>query len=270
VSGPVRLAIFGVAGRMGRLILELSLDSALEMPIAAVERSGHPWQGRDIGVCLGREPLGIAVTSESGPALDVCDVVLDFSHPSSTRALIPQVADSGAALVCGTTGLTREDRAALETLGRSNPLVYAANMSLGVNVLLSLAAQASVLLGPDYDLEVFELHHRHKKDSPSGTALALAEAVQRSGGPSPMGLHMRGRGQTGPRSGSEIGMASLRGGEVAGEHTVYLLGPDERVELTHRAGDRRAFVRGALHAARWVVGQPPGLYTMADVLGLAG
>jgi 4-hydroxy-tetrahydrodipicolinate reductase len=255
------------------MVLEAALTSSDIDVSAALTRAGHAWAGRDLGTCLGRLPMDRAVVDDPAVAFAGAQVVIDFTHPSATLSFLPVIARAKVPLVCGTTGFQPDELEAVKALSREVPVVLAANMSLGVNVLLELVQQASRLLGPEFDLEVLEIHHRHKKDSPSGTALALAEAglAARSDRELRSALHVRSWGQTGPRRGAdEVGVAALRGGDVVGEHTVYFLGTGERIELTHRATDRRAFAQGALRAARWIVDRPPGLYSMQDVLGLRG
>lgn len=266
----VRIIVMGPVGRMGQAILAEALtDPTIEI-VGAVVRPDHPWVGRDLGMCLGRLTMERRVVSELSELLHPGDVVIDFTHPETTRAILPDIKAAGAGLVCGTTGLSPEIMADLNALGQAAPVVWAANMSLGVNVLISLVKQASALLGPSYDLEVLEIHHKHKKDSPSGTALALAAAgLEPRNVSTDDAVTLRARGLIGARGGAEeVGVGVLRGGAVAGEHTVYFFSGGERLELTHRAVDRRAFAAGALRAARWLKGQSPGLYGMADVLGL--
>jgi 4-hydroxy-tetrahydrodipicolinate reductase len=233
---------------------------------------------------IGREVCGVAVTGDLGAALAAADVYIDFTTPDATERAARFVMDPGgraAAAVIGTTGLGSAAQAAVDTLSARAPVIHAPNFSLGVNVLLGLAERAARALGPAFDLEVVEIHHRHKRDAPSGTALALAAALQRGrtggrigdeagaqAGAQAMTRRLSREGDVGPRSDDEIGVMAVRGGDVAGEHTAYLLGPDERVEITHRAGSRAIFAAGALHAALWLAGRPPGRYTMSDVLGL--
>jgi 4-hydroxy-tetrahydrodipicolinate reductase len=196
------------------------------------------------------------------------DVVIDFTVPEASLAHVRTAAEKGVAAVVGTTGFTDAQKAELAELATRIPVVFAPNMSVGVNVLVSLVERAVRMLGAEFDSEIAEIHHRQKKDSPSGTALRLAEAVAQARGVE-LADHARyeRHGLIGARPAGEIGVQTLRGGDVVGEHTVYLFGLGERIELSHRATDRMIFARGAVRAARWVKGRPPGLYTMADVLG---
>lgn len=224
-STRVRVSVTGAAGRMGRMVLELAADSPDLVVSSALTRPEHAWVGRDLGACLGRLPMGRTVLGDPIAAFSGADVVIDFSHPRATLSYLPIVARARVPFVCGTTGFQEEELRALRALAGEVPVVFAANMSLGVNILLSLVKQVSGLLGPGYDLEVLELHHRFKKDSPSGTALALAEAgLEARGGELGSALRIRERGQTGPRGSDEVGMAALRGGDVVGEHTVFFSG----------------------------------------------
>jgi len=255
---------------MGRRVLSAALEADGIDVSAALVSPGHAWEGRDLGVCMGRLPTARTVTSNASLAFAGAQVAIDFTHPRATLSFLSELERSCVALVCGTTGFQPGELEAISGLARHVPVVLAPNMSLAVNVMSSLVKQASRLLGPEYDLEVLELHHRYKKDSPSGTALALAAAgLEPRGGSLESALNIRARGQTGPRqSAGEVGMGALRGGDVVGEHTVFFLGTGERLELTHRATDRQSFANGAIRAAWWVVNQPPGLYSMQDVLGL--
>jgi 4-hydroxy-tetrahydrodipicolinate reductase len=254
---------------MGRAVVALlAFDERLRLA-AAIETAGSATLGRDAGELAGIGTLGVALTSELGVALRRSDVVIDFSHVGAVPALARAAASSRTPMVVCTTGLDAAAHAALDALAKVAPVVVAANTSVGVTVLLHLAARAAELLGEDYDVEIVELHHRHKVDAPSGTALRLAEAVAGARGLELAKAARHGRsGQVGARTPDEIGIHALRGGDVIGEHTVLLAGAGERLELTHRAHARDLFARGALRAARWVVSQPPGKYEMSDVLGI--
>lgn len=265
----VRIAVMGVAGRMGQAIVLEALETSTVTVAGGVVRPAHPWSGLDLGACLGRKSLACRVVDSVQDVLETTDVVVDFTHPQSTLELIPLLSASHTALVCGTTGFQAQEFDALKVLSQEVPVVWAANMSLGINVLLSVVAQVRHLLGDGYDLEILDLHHRQKKDAPSGTALALASAgAQARDAHTADPVVLRQRGLIGARQKEEVGIGVLRGGTVAGEHTVFFLGTAERLELTHRAVDRRAFAQGALRAAQWVYSRPAGLYTMRDVLGL--
>jgi 4-hydroxy-tetrahydrodipicolinate reductase len=189
--------------------------------------------------------------------------------PAALEANLRACAEIGTAIVIGTTGLEAKHFEAMRTTAQEIPLVYGRNMSVGVNVFMDLVARAAALLGEEYDVEILEAHHRHKVDAPSGTALALGEQVAEARGRTLRDLAVYTReGRTGPRVPGTIGFSAVRGGNVVGDHTVFFIGPEEQVELTHRARDRAAFARGALHAARWAAGRAPGYYSMSDVLGL--
>lgn len=267
---PVQLAIQGIAGRMGQALMqELEGRSDLRL-VAGLEHAAHPWVGKTLAELLPGGASIVPVLSDIAALPDGVQVLIDFSHPDVCLAGRSALAERGIALVSGTTGLTQVQQDQLRTLGERLPVVWAANMSLGVNVLLATVKQVSRLLGDAYDLEILELHHRHKKDSPSGTALALAAAALEPRAQAVQdAVVLREQGLIGARGGvGELGIGVLRGGAVAGEHTVYFLGAGERLELTHRASDRRAFAQGALRAAAWLASQPPGFYAMLDVLGL--
>jgi 4-hydroxy-tetrahydrodipicolinate reductase len=220
-------------------------------------------------VLAGVGTLAIKVAADAASVFDASDVVLDFTVAAASTAHANLAADRGRALVFGTTGLDEGQAEAVRAAAKRAPVVWAANFSLGVNLLASLVEQAARVLGEEFDIEVLEMHHRHKVDAPSGTALALGQAAARGRTIDLSAKSQRVRdGHTGPRRAGDIGFATLRGGDVAGEHTVMFAGASERIELTHRAGSRQIFVRGAIRAARWVAAKPPGLYDMTDVLGL--
>ncbi len=265
-----RVAVHGAAGRMGRSIVKVLSEDSSATLVSAIDRSGHPTLGQDAGLLAGlAEPLGVAVSAALPSALEHAEVVIDFSLPEPARALFKACAERRIAAVVGTTGFDAATRAALDALCKVAPVVVAPNYSIGVNVLWALAAQAVRLLGPEYDIEIVEMHHRHKVDAPSGTAVRLTEVVAQARGLDPQRAAVHGRqGQVGARRGDELGVHALRGGDVVGDHTLVLAGPGERIELTHRAHTREIFARGAVRAAHWVSGRPPGLYEMADVLGI--
>lgn len=264
-----RVLVHGAGGRMGRAVVALLATDERMQLAAAVDARGAATLGRDAGELAGAGALGIAVTADLVAALRGSDVVIDFSAVGAVPALARAAAASRTPTVICTTGLDAEALAALDALAAIAPIVVAANTSVGVTVLLHLAARAAELLGDDYDIEILEMHHRRKVDAPSGTALRLAESVAAARGLDLATAARYGRsGQVGARTRDEIGILALRGGDVIGEHTVVLAGDGERVELTHRAHARDLFARGALRAARWVVSQPAGRYEMADVLGI--
>ena len=265
-----RVSVHGAAGRMGRSIVRALVDDKGATLVSAIERGSHSALGQDAGVLAGLpEPLGIALTSSLEAALERAEVVIDFSLPDAATSLFAACAQRRVGAVVGTTGLDAPARAALENLCKVAPVVVAPNYSVGVNVLWALAAQAVRLLGPEYDIEIVEMHHRHKVDAPSGTAVRLTEVVAQARGVDASRSVRPGRtGQTGARTQEEIGVHALRGGDVIGDHMLVLAGPGERIELTHRAQSREIFALGAVKAAHFVVGKPPGLYEMTDVLGI--
>jgi 4-hydroxy-tetrahydrodipicolinate reductase len=232
-----------------------------------VERPGGP--GGDAGTAAGLPATGVAIGHDLEAALAGADVVIDFTHHEASARHAELCAARGVAHVIGSTGFTPEARARVEVAARKVPVVLSPNMAVGVNVLFDLVRRAAATLGDGFDVEIVELHHRKKKDAPSGTAEKLAEVAARALGREPREvLAYERHGIIGERPAREIGVQTLRGGDVVGEHTVFFCGEGERLELTHRATSREQFARGAVRAARWVVGKPPGLYDMADVLGL--
>lgn len=265
----VRVAIAGCAGRMGRTNLAEALDDPQIELVGGCERSGHSAIGRDLGTLAGREPIGIACTEDFADLARRAEVVVEFSHPEATLAHAAVCAEAGCAHVIGTTGLDRAAEARLRELAGRIPILWAPNMSQGVNLLLALVERVAAALDAGFDIEIVEMHHRHKIDAPSGTALAFGRAAARGRGIELERAAVFDRhGQTGERPEGAIGFAVLRGGDVVGDHTVVFAGPGERIELTHRASDRRIYARGAMRAARWIAGRPPGFYGMAEVLGL--
>ena len=265
----MKIGITGCAGRMGRmLIAEIIGRDGAELA-AGAERPGHDAVGRDLGVIAGGEPMGVKITSDPQALFEHSEAVIDFSTPESTTANAEIAAATGRFFIIGTTGLEAEHMAAIDRAAEKTVIVQAANMALGVNLLLGLVRRASRVLDTDYDIEIVEMHHRHKVDAPSGTALALGRAAAEGRGVELDEVAKRGRdGMTGARRPGDIGFASLRGGDVAGDHTVIFAGPGERIELSHLAADRSVFARGAVSAALWCAGRPAGRYSMTDVLGL--
>jgi 4-hydroxy-tetrahydrodipicolinate reductase len=227
---------------------------------AALESAGHPGLGTPL-------EAGVAASSDLAKALASCEVAIDFSVPASSLAWLRAAAQAGVPSVVGTTGFGDEERAEIAALAKRAPLVVAANFSVAVNVLVDLVERAARLLGPGFDAEIVELHHAAKRDAPSGTALRLARAVAEGRGGDAR-LVLERAGETGARPGNVVGIQALRGGDAPGEHSVLFLGTGERIELVHRAATRDHFARGAVHAARWLLGRPPGLYGMEQVLGL--
>ena len=265
----MKIGIPGAAGRMGQALARQVAASDGCTLVAATEVTGHPALGRDCGALAGLEPLGVAVSDDAHAMFRAADAVLDFTLPAAAAGHAELAAAHGTVLVIGTTGLGADEQAALEAAAARAPVVQAPNMSLAVNLLLRLTEQVAALLDEDYDVEIVEMHHRHKIDAPSGTALGLGRAAARGRGVSLDEVAARGRdGVTGARPRGAIGFAALRGGDVVGEHSVIFAAEGERLELTVRSANRQTYARGALLAARWAEGREPGLYTMADVLGL--
>jgi 4-hydroxy-tetrahydrodipicolinate reductase len=264
----IRLGVVGAAGRMGKaLIREIAAAKGARLS-GGIEQPGSKFIGRDLGELAGLGSLGVAVSGNAAALCAASDAILDFSAPSATVSIAKQAAKSCTVHVVGTTGLEEVDFKALKRAARDTAIIRAANMSVGVNLLIELTREVAERLGPEFDIEIVEMHHRMKVDAPSGTALALGEAAAEGRGVKLAKMSERGRdGITGARKTGAIGFAALRGGNVAGDHTVIFAGDDERIELTHKATDRAIFARGAVRAALWGVGKPPGYYGMADVLG---
>ncbi|MBI4247535.1 MAG: 4-hydroxy-tetrahydrodipicolinate reductase [Candidatus Rokubacteria bacterium] len=263
------LVIAGAAGRMGsRIVACLPEVSDLRL-VAALEAPGHPALGRDAGETAGVGRLGVAISHDPKTALTRDCILIEFSTPEASLDHLRIVAGAGARAVIGTTGFTAAQREEIAALARTAAIVLAPNMSVAVTIALRLLALMAKALGDDYDVEITEIHHRFKKDAPSGTALRMAEVVAEALGRDLSSVAVYGRqGAPGERTRQEIGILSLRSGDVVGEHTVSFGTLGERLELTHRAHSRDTFARGALRAARWVAARPPGLYSMQDVLGL--
>ena len=254
---------------MGQSIASVLNDDLEGNRGAAMERADSSLIGQDMGVLAGRAPTGVQITSDVEEFLSNVEVVIDFSIASATAKLLPICAGQHIPMVIGTTGLDPETRAGLERAAERVPIVFAPTYSQGVNALYFLAARATELLGPAFDAEIVEIHHKRKVDSPSGTAVRLGEVVAAAKLLDSERVMTHGRsGHVGARPLEEVGVMALRGGDVVGEHTLFLVGEGERIELTHRATDRSIFARGAVRAAHWVVGRPAGLYDMADVMGM--
>jgi len=266
----MRVVIAGAGGRMGRtLIAAVAASKGLALA-GAVEAAGSAVIGRDAGELAGIGPNGVKVVSDATPLLRQADGLIEFTIPAATVAFAELTAAAGLVHVIGTTGHSVEEEAIVGKAASAARIVKSGNMSLGVNLLAALTKRVAKTLNEDYDIEIVEMHHNKKIDAPSGTALMLGRAAAAGRGVDLAQRSVRGRdGMTGARTAGDIGFASLRGGTVVGEHSVIFAGPAERVELTHRAEDRMIFARGALHAALWARNQKPGLYSMADVLGLA-
>ncbi|MGI9434770.1 MAG: 4-hydroxy-tetrahydrodipicolinate reductase [Geminicoccaceae bacterium] len=266
----MKIGVLGCAGRMGRAIITEVLRTEGCSLAGGTEVSGHEALGQDLGSLIGVDDLGIGVDDDTSALIAAADVVVEFSAPEATARHAGTAAEQGTGHVIGTTGLDTAAEQALRQAATRTRIVRAANMSLGVNLLAGLTERVARTLGPEaFDIEIVEIHHRHKIDAPSGTALALGQAAARGRDVALDEVADRGRdGITGARRTGTIGFAALRGGDVVGDHTVVFAGAGERIELTHKASDRQIYARGAVHAARWLDGRAAGLYDMADVLGL--
>jgi 4-hydroxy-tetrahydrodipicolinate reductase len=265
------LVVVGAGGRMGRTLVQTVCAIDGVRVVGAVEREGSPALGRDVGEIAGVGALGVAIVDDPLPVFAKADGILDFTSPAATVAFAGYAAQARIVHLIGTTGCSEADDAAIAAAARHATIVKSGNMSLGVNLLAILVEQAASALGPeDFDIEVLEMHHRHKVDAPSGTALLLGRAAAegRKVGLAETSVRVRD-GHTGPRREGTIGFATLRGGSVVGDHSVILAGPGERIALSHHAEDRGIFARGAVRAALWAHGRKPGLYSMRDVLGLS-
>ncbi|MEX0954844.1 MAG: 4-hydroxy-tetrahydrodipicolinate reductase [Rhizobiaceae bacterium] len=263
------LVVVGAAGRMGRTLTSVIAETEGVRLAGAVEREGSADLGKDAGALAGIGELGVAITDDPLPVFAKADGVLDFSTPAASVTYAGYAAQARIVHVIGTTGMSAEDDEAVMAAARHATIVKSGNMSLGVNLLAVLVEQAARALPADFDIEVLEMHHRHKVDAPSGTALLLGEAAAEGRGVGLENSSVRVRdGHTGPRPEGAIGFATLRGGSVVGEHSVIFAGSGERLTLTHSAEDRSLFASGAVRAALWAHGKKPGLYSMRDVLGL--
>lgn len=262
----VSVAIAGAAGRMGQRLVARALETYSIRLAAAYEAPSHPALGQDAAQLAGLPSCGVKIT---GDVPRNVDVIIDFTVPQATRSHLELAAKHRLALVIGTTGLSDDDHRLIDAAAKTAPILQAPNMSLGVNLLFTLAARAAARLGPDYDIEILEAHHRFKKDAPSGTAMGIAQAICAATGKDPKADLVYSRhGHDDPRVGGKITMQTLRMGDVVGDHTVYFATLGERVELRHVATSRDTFANGALRAALWLKGKPAGRYTMADVLDL--
>lgn len=261
--------VAGAAGRMGGRIIHMIRQSGNVELTAAFERPDHPSVGQDIGQIVGLGTLGIKVAGSLQEVIGRGDVLIDFTTPEATLENIRLASAQGVSMVIGTTGIAGEMLRDLTQLAKGIPCVMAPNMSVGVNVMFRIAAETAKLLGHDYDMEILEVHHRMKKDAPSGTAMRLAQILAAAAGRDleKVAIYER-KGMIGQRTPEEIGIQTWRAGDITGEHTVMFGGIGERLELIHRAHNRDNFARGAVRAAHWVVKRPPGLYDMQDVLGL--
>lgn len=265
----LKIAIFGAGGRMGRALIQAVSETEGAALAGALENTSSPSIGKDASASAGLSNSGVAIESDAAKALADAGAVIEFSTPAATVEHAALVAARAIPYVVGTTGLSAADEKALAKAAERAPVVYAANYSVGVTLLADLVKRTAGLLGPEFDIEVFEMHHRHKVDTPSGTALMLGRSAAAGRNVKLDDVALRGRdGIVGPRPAGGIGFASVRGGDVAGDHTVIFAGESEQIELTHKAAGRTIFAKGAVRAALWAAGKPPGLYSMRDVLGL--
>lgn len=265
----LRIAITGASGRMGRMLVEAVLAAEDLELAAALDRAGSPALGQDAGAFLG-QTTGIAITDDLRAGLSKADVLIDFTRPEGTMAHLALCAELGVRTVIGTTGFSPDEKAKIGEFAQRAAVMMAPNMSVGVNVVLKLLQQASKALAQGYDIEIVEAHHRHKVDAPSGTALKMGEVVAEALGRDLKTCAVYGReGVTGERDPSTIGFATVRGGDVIGDHTVMYLGIGERIEISHKASSRATFAQGSLRAARFLGERRTGLFDMNDVLGIA-
>ncbi|MFT3818540.1 MAG: 4-hydroxy-tetrahydrodipicolinate reductase [Rubrivivax sp.] len=270
MSPLLNIAVAGASGRMGRMLIEAVLASGDCRLSGALDVPGSPALGGDAGAFLGRV-TGVNITADLRQGLQDADVLIDFTRPEGTLAHLDACRDPGVRMVIGTTGFSAAQKAQVAAAAQALPIVMAPNMSVGVNVMLRLLDQAARALAEGYDIEVIEAHHRHKVDAPSGTALAMGETLARALGRELKDCAVYAReGVTGERDPSTIGFATVRGGDIVGDHTVLFAGTGERIEITHRSNSRANYAAGSLRAARFLRGKPPGLYGMDDVLGLKG
>ena len=265
----IKVIVAGAAGRMGNRLVALIKESTALTLAGAVEGKGHLSIGEDAGETAGCGRAGVPVTDDLSALLERGEVVIDFSVPEATLRHLRAVAEHRRAMVIGTTGFSASELGELKSLARQVPCVFSPNMSVGVNLIYKMIGEIAKTLGDEYDIEVIEAHHRLKKDAPSGTALKIAEVLAKAVNRdlSQVAVYAR-KGLIGERKKQEIGIQTIRAGDIVGDHTILFGGMGERIEVTHRASSRDTFARGALRAARWVVKQPPGLYDMMDVLNL--
>ncbi len=267
----INAIVVGAAGRMGRMIVNAIQNAEGITCTGAIETPGHPSQGQDVGVLAGAGELGVTIEDNLEAVIQKGDVVIDFTAAEASLANMEIGAQHHKPMVIGSTGFTSEQLERVRKVAKEFPCCLAPNMSVGVNLMYKVVEEMARILGNDYDCEIIEVHHRMKKDAPSGTALRLGEVIARGRGRKWAEVGVYGRkGLIGERSKEEIGMHAIRAGDIVGEHTVIFGGMGERLEVTHRAHTRDTLAQGAVRAAKWVVGQKPGLYDMGDVLGLKG
>lgn len=264
-----RIAVMGAAGRMGKTLIEAVSQAEGAQLSAAIDRADSSLIGADAGELVGLGKVGVTLAGDLSAMIDDFDVLIDFTHPSVTLKNLEVCRQAGKAMVIGTTGFTPEEKQQLSEAAKQIPIVFAANFSVGVNLCLKLLDTAARVLGDDVDIEIIEAHHRHKVDAPSGTALRMGEVVANALGRDLQKVAVYGReGQTGARERETIGFATVRAGDVVGDHTVLFAADGERVEITHKASSRMTFAKGAVRSALWLQGRSAALYDMQDVLGL--
>ena len=265
----IKIAVCGAAGRMGQRIINSVHETDGVVLSGVLERPGHPLVGQDVGLVAGCGALGVNISDDLNAVVAGCDVMIDFTSPKVSLKNLEACALKRKAIVIGSTGFTSDERTFAAELARDIPVVLAPNMSVGVNVCFKVLKDVAKTLGDDFDVEIVELHHNKKKDSPSGTAVRMGEVVAEAlGRDYNQVANYHREGICGERTKEEIGMQTERGGDIIGEHTVYFIGQGERIEISHRAMTRDMFSRGSVRAAKWVTSQKPGLYDMQDVLGL--
>jgi len=265
----MKIGIVGCAGRMGRMLVQAVINTDGAELACGSEMAASPFVGHDAGVVAGEEPTGVKIITDPDQLFAGCDVVIDFTIPAATLGHAKLAAKHNTNLIIGTTGLSNDDQAIIAQCAKSTTIIQAPNMSLGVNVAFAVTEKIASMLNDDWDIEVVEMHHKHKIDAPSGTALGLGRAAAAGRGVNLDDVADKVRdGNTGARTKGDIGFATLRGGDVVGEHTVVFAIEGERFEITHKASSRVIFARGAVHGALWSDGKPAGLFDMQDVLGL--
>lgn len=265
----MKIGVVGCAGRMGQMLVREIAATAGCTLAGGTERPGGPALGKDLGLLAGIDELGVVAIDDAAALFALSDAVIDFTSPDSTVRHAALAAQSETALVVGTTGLSPAQQAAIATAATHTPVIQSPNMSLGVNLLLALVEQVAATLGDEFDIDVLEMHHRNKVDAPSGTALGLGRAAAAGRGVALEDVWRKVRdGHTGVRPQGEIGFATLRGGDVIGDHVVMFAGDGERIELTHKASGRQIYAKGAVRAALWACDKTPGLYSMKNVLGM--
>ena len=268
MSAAIKIAVVGASGRMGRMIIESALKDAGVRLVAAIDQPGTSAIGKDAGELVG-QPCGVMVTSDVEAGIALADCLIDFTRPEGTLHHLSICRRHHVGMVIGTTGFDAAGKAAIAEAGKEIPVVFAPNMSVGVNVVFKLLDMASRIMNEGYDIEIVEAHHRHKIDAPSGTALRMGEVVAQALGRDLKECAIYGReGVTGERDPSTIGFATVRGGDIVGDHTVMYCGTGERVEISHKAGSRMPYALGSLRAAHFLAGKENGLFDMQDVLGL--